>query len=78
MTTLSSPDERAPAHASGDLNADEWLPVRVVADRLHVLPDTLRDWINRGVVPCRVMKVNRVWRLNAADVDRYLSLVEGR
>lgn len=76
MTSTSSPVQRAPADEPGAPTDEDWLPIRDVATRLHVLPKTVREWINRGSLPCRVLKIGNVWRVNASDLDHYLALIE--
>jgi excisionase family DNA binding protein len=57
---------------------DRWLNVLEVAARFGVRHDTIYRQLRRGIFPCHAMKVGRVWRVSAADVDRFLSVIEGR
>lgn len=68
MTTSDAPDT-----ATAE---DGWLSVLDVARRFHVHHDTVYRQLRRGVFPCHAVKVGRVWRVSAADVDRFLSVIE--
>jgi excisionase family DNA binding protein len=47
---------------------DSWMTVREASVEWRVHPNTIYRHLTAGTLPCRVRKVGRVWRLNAADV----------
>lgn len=56
---------------------DRWLSVLDVARRFGVSHGTIYRQLRRGEFPCRAEKVGRVWRVDAADVGRFLSIIDG-
>jgi excisionase family DNA binding protein len=51
---------------------NQLLTVRQVAQILQVSKQTVRDWVNRGVLPASKLN-SRVWRINEHDVKSLLT-----
>jgi excisionase family DNA binding protein len=51
--------------------ADQLLTVPQVADEFQVTPQTIRNWIDSGVLPA--IRVGRAFRLRRDDVDAVLT-----
>lgn len=60
------------SHSSFSCEESEFLTVGAVAARLRVSGRTLRLWAELGTIPA--LKVGRLWRFRAADVEKWLRL----
>lgn len=55
----------------------EWIKVSEAAARLDCHPKTVLNRIRAGTIPVRVLRIERVTRLNRSDFETYLkSLTE--
>jgi excisionase family DNA binding protein len=46
--------------------------VHTTAERFGVYPGTVYRHLAAGTFPCRAVRIGRVWRISAADVEDYL------
>jgi excisionase family DNA binding protein len=56
---------------TGTVRFETLLKPRYVAKLCDVSPRTVVRWINEGRIPA--VKVGRVWRIRARDLDRFLN-----
>lgn len=57
---------------------DQWVGVGDAAARLRINRQTAYRHLNAGTFPARALKVGRMWRIDLADLDRFLAIVDGR
>ena len=50
----------------------QYLTVEEIADMLQVSIDTVRNWINRKNNKLPAFKIGREWRIEKADLDRFI------
>ncbi|MFB7222434.1 helix-turn-helix domain-containing protein [Streptomyces sp. NPDC056227] len=50
----------------------EWIKVSEAAARLGCHPKTVHNRIRAGTIPVRVLRIERVTRLNRSDFEAYL------
>lgn len=50
--------------------AAEWLSVAETAEYLHLHRSTVYRHLQDGTLPCQSMRIGRVWRIRADDVDQ--------
>jgi excisionase family DNA binding protein len=53
----------------------EFLTVSEIAKRLSMSPQTVRTWIEEGML--RGIRVRKVWRVPRADIEALLASLEG-
>lgn len=49
-----------------------YLTVDEIAEMLQVSIDTVRNWINRKKDPLPAFKLGREWRVERADLERFI------
>ena len=56
-----------------------WLDVREVAKKIGLHPETVRRMLRRGELPGRLLSKQGGWRVNEADLERFMrGNTEGR
>src|SRR4051812_16910853 len=70
MTTVATPASRAGPRRARHVLAARYLTVDECADLLRVSERTIRELINRGVLPS--LRVGTRIRVKRADIDRHL------
>lgn len=58
-----------------DVDQSEFLTVSQIAKRLSMSPQTVRTWIEEGML--RGIRVRKVWRVPRHDFEQLLASLEG-
>lgn len=77
MLTPAALLQRAPEPDMADLMTDQWVTVIEAARRLDLSTKTIYRQLQAGSFPCAAVKVGRVWRIRATDLDLLIAFTKG-
>ena len=55
------------------MSSERWFTVAEAADALRTHPETVREWLRRGLLRGTLISRRAGWRIAQSELDRFLS-----
>ncbi len=55
------------------MSSERWYTVAEAADALHAHPETVREWLRRGLLRGTLINRRAGWRVAQSELDRFLT-----
>ena len=55
------------------MDGERWLTVAQAAERIQVHPETVREWLRKGLLRGTLISRRAGWRVAQSELDRFLS-----